>query len=195
MHMYLILDNFEDALDWQKNRRPFIAPALYNKKRLFEQPIPIIEPNAHAIEMEAENVPAVLVPVIAEVFGGISDYEDDSLTEYDQDNLYVDEVKIEPNLFRMNDADQQALDGFLNELEDQQDVEENEDESDDEFVFADLLGNVVDNLNLPGPIDCNVDGLVKRENDKMSGAIPFRESVYSLLFFIQTHILRKTKLF
>lgn len=78
----------------------------------------------------------------------------------------------------MTDADQQHLDDYLDDLENQH----GEEGAEIDLVFLDILGNVV--KNLPGPMECNGDGLVKHENDKISSALPFRESVCNIFIFI-----------
>lgn len=93
-------------------------------------------------------------------------------------------VKQEPSIVVMNEMDEQLLDEYMTE-------EDGDDDTD--FVFVDLFGKVVEDKNLPEPLSCNEHGLVKKENDKISGGIPFRETVniwltFSLLVFLSNLI-------
>lgn len=223
----LILDKYVDALSFKNKRRPYIGPAVYNLNRLFELPIPITVPMTQVAEMEEahsassdESVSSSnttqdevseieRVPVIAEVFCGVPDFNEssiaDSLTadssiennqmnEYDGDSEVGDaddgngsdgaqggdyeEVKIEPNTFTISAADQQHLIDYLLGRE-REDV--HNDDGEEDVIFVDTLGNVVEE-NFPRPMDCAGDGLVKRENDSISGALPFRESVNNMQY-------------
>lgn len=77
-------------------------------------------------------------------------------------------VKQEPSIVVMNEGDEQLFDEYMTE---------DDGDDDTDFVFVDLFGKVVEDKNLPEPLSCNEHGLVKKENDKISGGIPFRETV------------------
>jgi hypothetical protein len=48
-------------------------------------------------------------------------------------------------------------------------------EDDFDIVFVDNLGNAVQNV--PQPVQCTTDSLIKHENDVISGSLAFREEV------------------
>lgn len=94
------------------------------------------------------------------------------------------EVKIEPNIIRMSVDDERFIDEHLTEDEDESLTEDdggNEeqaekiDEDTDKLIFVNSIGVEVDDV--PLPLNTDADGLIKMEDDAISGDKPFRESV------------------
>lgn len=100
-------------------------------------------------------------------------------------------IKVEPIAFRMNISDEHFL-SVLTEDEEGQETEENgstgtgplpniKDDT-DRPIFVD--DNGVEVKSVPEPIQCTEDFLVKKENDEISGNLPFRESVCIKYYFL-----------
>lgn len=187
------VDKYQDAVSFKIKRRQYVPPAVYNEKRVFEQPIPNIEPVAEIVEMgehtsESDNgagndaddlsemdesnyspdnmadtdetdenddemdkgvgngtdeLPEineeVVVPVIAEVFGAMPDdlplagtSADNNQFNLNGSNVTVDDIKIEPNVLIMTDAEQNHFEEYLTEIEGEFDVDEESHVSDQE---------------------------------------------------------------
>lgn len=69
----------------------------------------------------------------------------------------------------------ERIDEQLTDDEDEPGQDERIDESTDAIIFVNLNG--AEAVDVPQPLNTNTDGLVKRENDVISGNIAFRETV------------------
>lgn len=86
---------------------------------------------------------------------------------------------IKPVLHSMNRADLIEINAILNE---------NDDSSDDEILFFGVDGS------FPLPVQYSVDGMIKHEDDEISGNLDFEPKVSSIvfLFFANcTHLIQK----
>lgn len=176
MVICFILDHIADAIDYLDKKRGGIGPALYNKRRAYEQPVPNVNPPPlvdEANQFEAEYIN-----------GSQNDTQDKSQDESggenqsESENESVSTNAPEPmaevlldiqhnikdeNIARLT-ADDEAL--FTNIITD------NDTDDDDEPIFEEIAADV-----FPKPIKCVEQSLIKRDDDCLSGNRPYNDTV------------------
>lgn len=188
--MYLLVD-FDDALAFIYGHRN-VEPAVYNHRRLKELPIPPLDRqtnNSHETSASSEdelendgfdttgnNESFVDVPnatneksnADSDIAAALNEVSIDD-TPLDSNNLVSDPLAVKAesvpvyDIHQSNDAEIEYL------LDEEEDI--NIDDDDDELSMHIGKGG------MPKPLWSTSDEVIKRENDKMSGDLPFSASV------------------
>lgn len=177
----MYIDHYEDAAEYCQSRRNNFEPALYNNQRLTEKPIPDIEqPKTICVDAGVSKTPnCIREPLCMPSDSGVNAPGGRAGVSKSPDCIrepLVLDIKQEAEPFDMNAADKDMFDVILNEEEvasgsvGDVSMEENDNNDSDatDVIFKTPSGS------FPLPMPCTLDGLVKQENDIISGNLPFR---------------------
>lgn len=182
-------DEFEKALADANDRRN-IKPAIYNAKRLTEQPVPQISVAVNADNTDnADNEHHAIdhntilsEPEIdfSDEVAGLDNTQNDSQPTIDPLQMSFTDISVKTEMDTINllGSNNEAIDTLILDADD--DLVTVEDVVDDDIVF------MVGPNGYPKPYVVSVDpkcNLIKRENDKLTGNIPFNENVRIFLKF------------
>lgn len=188
--------NHGDAVNFRNHLREK-PPAVYNNARLTEKPLPNIDSDGdqdeNAIENQVQNdentenlVGLELNPDIDIENGGPNANIEQVLLLNDDLILNTNVIKEEMDPIAISEEDAAELSRILNEdsiLSDENDSSElsyngqkdantNHSDSEDEAIIWEKT-----DIAFPMPAKCTEDIMPKRENDPISGEIPFAEKV------------------
>lgn len=175
--IFFFEDNYADAEIFKNKLRDGIPPAVYNKRRLLEKPIPnLSQPENNEVPNENEN------PLEREI-------EENNQQNCSFEAVFLEEnvpnlddgIKIEPDIVTLNQDDQINFDCILNvDVDDLGGNNGEAIEADDDIIFETPKDG-----KYPQPLQCTGDQLVKMENDPVSGNLPFMVKVSLIM-----HLLR-----
>lgn len=170
-------DDYNDAQQYLYKRR-LIDPPIYNAKRLREVPIPLIPPiNGSVSEVEITETevgdedevsmeqiiekPSNQIDPLAFAFIGSAETLPTDVSNITDESLSND-VKVFIPLIEPNKTNCDAIIDLLD---------------DKEVIEMDGITMIVNSYGIPQPLKSTVDGLIKQENDPISGDIPFQSKV------------------
>lgn len=179
---YICTEKYQDAVAY-KNQRREIEPAIYNRRRLVELPIPNItpinRPNSQNVPIEELFLQIESEDQVANAIAATDDIFDDVSAQNDDDNGVENHVAPIEDVVRSETTNIKEEFVPIFGIGSANNIEFIELLQEEELVTIDddISMMVTKNNAFPMPLNSTANDIIKRENDTISGNYPLNENV------------------